>query len=375
MLSNPHTWRATAIIAAFLLLSGGVLALEYEPLVSGSAPEAEAAPETSKTPKAEASAKAQPESEAPPKAQAAAPPPPRRRPVRCERPGVNGLEAPVVAPTSDAPYRGLGAWVDVFDYCIGGDLDPRTTVDELARRGVKTLFLQTGRFREANDIADVATITAFLDRAAVHGIAVVGWYVPGFGDIDRDLRRSLAVLRFVTPSGNRFAGFAPDIESRDEVGPRFNQGIVEYSRRLRAAVPPGTVLGAIVVDAKNNTRAQAAWAGFPWAQIGHDYDVILPMAYWTVVRGYALPACLKPGLSADAYMEEVVSLTTARMGRERPIHLIGGIADCIRPEEMTAYVTGSIKLGTIGGSLYDFVTLQAHPQRELLWTQLARFNR
>jgi hypothetical protein len=375
MLSNPHTWRASAIIAAFLLLSGGVLALKYEPLVAGSVEGTDAAAEVEKSPEAKASASPKAKASSLPNAAAASPPPPRRRPVRCERPGVNGLEAPIVAPTSDAPYRGLGAWVDVFDYCIGGDLDPRSTVDELARRGVKTLFLQTGRFRETNDIADVATIMAFLDRAAAHGIAVVGWYVPGFGDVDRDLRRSLAVLRFVTPSGNRFAGFAPDIESRDEVGPRFNQGIVEYSQRLRAAVPPGTVLGAIVVDAKNNTRAQAAWGGFPWAQIGHNYDVILPMAYWTVVRGYALPACLKPGLSADAYMEEVVARTTSRMGRERPIHLIGGIADCIRPEEMTAYVTGSLKLGTIGGSLYDFVTLEGHPQKELLWGQLARFNR
>ncbi|HVF12920.1 MAG TPA: hypothetical protein VNA87_07535, partial [Actinomycetota bacterium] len=181
-------------------------------------------------------------------------------------------------------YRGLGAWVDVYDYAIRDNMDPIAAVDEMSRRGVKTLYLQTGRWKEPNDIVNAEKVTLFLDRASAKGIAVVGWYLPGFGDIDRDIRRSLAVLNFRTPSGNKFSGLAPDIETREEVAGdrvRFNAGIEEYSRRLRESVSAGTVLAAIVVDAKNNERAPARWSGFPWPAIGQYYDVVMPMAYWT----------------------------------------------------------------------------------------------
>lgn len=266
-------------------------------------------------------------------------------------------------------YRGLGAWVDQYDF---GAAAPEAIVEGIARRGATTLYLQTGRWNLPEDVAGAAAVGAFLEASHSRGIKVVGWYLPGFGDLDRDLRRSLAVLSYSTPSGHRFDGFAPDIEDAREVGGDFllfSARIVEYSARLRAAVPPGTALGAIVPDAKNNERAPGRWAGFPWPQLGQTYDVMLPMAYWSVTkRG----DCRAQQMDAGAYMREVTARMRALLGKAVPIHPIGGIADCTTPEEVAAYVDVALQDGWMGLSLYDFRTTESHPQRDALWGELHR---
>ncbi|TMK49242.1 MAG: hypothetical protein E6G66_09240, partial [Actinobacteria bacterium] len=223
--------------------------------------------------------------------------------------------APVPAPDPIVAYRGLGAWVDWYDYGHPWSVDPAAIVDQLAQHGVRTLFLQTGLWSESPDILYPGGVDSFLDHAHARGIRVVGWYLPGFADIDHDLRASLAVLAYTSPTGQHFDGFAPDIEdlsaiqqagrhtvtvslpkgrgcpkvctssvvvdpSPVDVLARFNAGITEYSRRLRQSVPAGTTLGAIVLDAEAVNREASYWVGFPWPEIAARYDVVLPMAYW-----------------------------------------------------------------------------------------------
>lgn len=292
------------------------------------------------------------------------PPPPKPKVVKPARPPL---------PAGADVFRGLGAWVDVYDYAIRDNMDPIAAVDEMSRRGVKTLYLQTGRWKEPNDIVNVEKVTLFLDRASAKGIAVVGWYLPGFGDIDRDIRRSLAVLQFKTPAGNRFSALAPDIETREEVSGdrlRFNAGIEEYSRRLREAVPPGTVLAGIVVDAKNNERAPNRWSGFPWPAIGRYYDIVMPMAYWTAAKG---GGCMGVEVDTAQYMRDVVAKTEALMGVQRPMHLIGGVADCITAGETAGYVGAAKQLGSLGVSVYDYGVTQSNPQGDAIWAELSKF--
>jgi hypothetical protein len=233
---------------------------------------------------------------------------------------------------------------------------------------------------------------------------VVGWYLPGFADLDHDIRASLAVLAYTSPGGQHFDGFAPDIEdlsaiqqagrhtvtvslprsracpkgctnttvvdaSPVDVLARFNAGITEYSRRLRQAVPAGTTLGAIVLDAKNNASTPGYWTGFPWPEIAARYDVVLPMAYWSVNKP---PAC--PAADAGPYIRDVVSMTESLMGTPKPIHPIGGIADCLRAQDVTTYVDATKASGSIGGSLYDLDTTQANPEKDAFWSALARLN-
>ncbi len=269
--------------------------------------------------------------------------------------------APAPAPRSTAsidPYRGFGAWVDIYDYAIRDTMNIPEAVNVMADRGVKTLYLQTSRWKDPNDIVNVGAVNTFLETAHARGLKVVGWYVPGFGNLDRDIRRSLVVLEHKTPSGHQFDGFAPDIETREEVGgsaARYNAGVAEYSVRLRAQLPNAT-LGAIVDDAKNNLRAPDRHAGFPWGEISKNYDVVMPMAYWTVTKGKRGGCGTQ--YDAEAYIREVVALTRSYMGSDRPIHPVGGIADCVTEAEVVGYVAATNQVG-IGGSFYDYATTQS----------------
>ncbi|HEX2052920.1 MAG TPA: hypothetical protein VHJ78_04215 [Actinomycetota bacterium] len=298
------------------------------------------------------------------KAPAAAPKPPATA-----KPAPAPAAAP--APRSTAsidPYRGFGAWVDIYDYAIRDTMDIPNAVDVMAAKGVKTLYLQTSRWKDPADIVNVGAVNQFLELSHAKGMKVVGWYVPGFGNLDRDLRRSMVVLEHKTPGGHQFDGFAPDIETREEVGGDnglYNAGVAEYSRRLRAQVP-NAALGAIVDDAKNNLRAPSRHAGFPWNEIGANYDVVLPMAYWTVTKGKRGGCGTQ--YDADAYIREVISLTRSYMGVDKPIHPVGGIADCVTEAEVVGYVAATNALG-IGGSFYDFATTQS--SSVVIWKHLA----
>jgi hypothetical protein len=262
----------------------------------------------------------------------------------------------------------------------------------MSARGVKTLYLETNNWRSRGngacepgpdvDILYPDIVTNFLDRAHAKGIRVVAWYLPGFANVDRDLKRSIAAINFSTPAGNHFDGFAADIETRgefgcqgvtgDDVRTHFNAGIVDYSNRLRAAVGGDKVLGAIVVDAKNNERAPARWEGFPWGEIARRFDIVMPMAYWSANPDNA--GC--PGNDVDiaSYMQQVVEKTQALMGAKKTMHIVGGIADCVSVAETAGYVGAMKAVGSVGASLYDFRTIQSHPDHDLLWAELGRFG-
>ncbi|MBW3588401.1 MAG: hypothetical protein KY429_03185 [Actinobacteria bacterium] len=287
-----------------------------------------------------------------------------------------GYRVPQVSPSGRdiSAYAGMGTWVDLYDWGKPNTATIDSLVEAMALRGVKTLYLQTGRWNLPEEIGGANTIGQFIDLSHAKGIKVIAWYLPGFGNLDLDIQRSMAAINFVSPQGRKFDGFAPDIEDPRGVGRNttaFNLGIMEYSRRLRESVPADYALGAITLDARNNERAPHVWAGHPWPEIGIYYDIVMPMAYWTVTK----PGnCLAHQMDAAQYMRDVVSKTKALMGRDLPIHPIGGIADCNTVEEVTAYVNVAMEQKWHGISLYDLVTIQGHPGVDQIWQQLQRGN-
>lgn len=254
-------------------------------------------------------------------------------------PRAGGIEDPV------DPFRGLGAWVDIYDKEVYSD--PEGTVADLAARGVRTIYLQTTTYRRRGPIRNPDPAGRYLEAAHAEGMKVVAWYVPGFAHLDRDLKWSMAAIRFASPAGERFDGFGLDIEVTEVADDRLRaERVVELSRRIREVAGPSYPLAAIV---PNPLRSPSYWPVFPDRALADIYDAYLPMTYWSYhVGGEAKTH----GYVARALAE--VRRNTARP--DLPIHVIGGIADSAGSVEIAAFVRAANEAGVVGASLYDVDT-------------------
>jgi hypothetical protein len=304
----------------------------------------------------------------------AAPPAPAPAPARASVVRPPATAAPRrVAPKKPAPasvtggvsaYVGLGTWVDVFDwtnsYTHGNPTVGPAEVDRMASLGVQTLYIQAARADSPSDVVEPDGLRAIIQRAHTKGIRVVVWYLPTFTDVNADLRRLLAI------SGLGVEGLAVDIESREVADPaERSRRLVDLSDRLRAALPGRTLGGIVFPPTGMEVINPGYWPGFPWGGIAHDYDVWLPMAYWT-------------GRSQDSGWHDGYRYTLDNVQRLRndihqpaaPVHPIGGIADGVTAAEVDGMVRAVAATASIGGSLYDFHTSAAE-----LWPHLTPLRR
>ena len=268
------------------------------------------------------------------------------------------------------PFRRLATWVDVFDYPA---LDPATSVADMQARGVRTLFLATGRFDTAPpeaDFFDEAEMAAWLDAAHAAGIRVVGWYVPAYGDMARDVRRTVAIGNYVSPTGQRFDAVGVDIERFGPSGEvdraTFNARVVPHLQQVRAGT--SAVIGAIVpspftTDPGNN------WEGFPWSGIGPNSEVVVPMALWSFRSNFS-------AAQVEAWVTDQIDRTQALTGRR--VHVEGGVigegSTPVTAERVQAFVDATIAAGAIGGSQYDYNTMNQPSEPDELWPILTGLN-
>ena len=205
--------------------------------------------------------------------------------------GSLGAGAPPAAAASGSaidPFRGLGTWVDAYDYAVPyqpyGAPPPVTTasVEDMARLGVRTIYLQAAKAdtRSPGPLVDDKLVGDLLVRAHRHGIQVVAWYLPLLGDLDADLAHVRALHDF------RAAGTAL---RRARARHRMDPG---RSRRRRSATPGssrspsgcgassgrGTALGAIVYPAVQLELINPSlWPNFPYRKLAPYVDVWMPM--------------------------------------------------------------------------------------------------
>lgn len=273
------------------------------------------------------------------------------------------VEAPKASRFTIEPYRGLGVWVDVFDWSwsfTGGN--PQVwpaDIDRMASLGVRTLYIQASRYDHPADVVDLDLLQPLIDRAHARGMAVVGWYLPTLTDPAADLRRTLAMAAL------GIDGIGIDIESRAvaDVADR-NARLVAYAAAVRAALP-GEVIGGIVLppvlleDVNPNY-----WPGFPWRELAPYYDVWQTMGYWTDRRAES------GWRDGYAYTAANIDRLRANLGwYDAPVHPIGGIGDRTTPEQMAGMVQASSERGVLGGSIYDYRTTH-----DALWPTLQAFN-
>ena len=265
------------------------------------------------------------------------------------------------------PFIGLGTWVDVFDYA---SLDPATAVPDMRNRGVRTLYLSTARFNSATDFFDAVEAGQWLDTAHANGLKVVGWYPPAYGDMARDVRRTLAISSFVSPGGQRFDAVGIDIERLDEVTlAQFNTLLVSHLAQVRAGTD---AMIAAIPPAPFATQPGNRWAGFPWAGMAAQSDVVVPMILWSFrsnANGTPFSAVQVHDYVVDQ-TQQVRSLTG-----NRPVSVEGGVDDPgteatpVTPDRVNAFVVGAIDAGAIGGSQYDYATTAPG-----LWVLLSDLN-
>ncbi|MEX1006765.1 MAG: hypothetical protein WD271_02860 [Acidimicrobiia bacterium] len=286
---------------------------------------------------------------------------------------VLGVEAvPAAAATDLGPYRGLGTWVDVFDYAERaqpeGAPPPVTpeSVDDMAALGARTLYLQV-----VNPVGEPPTVLfdaellgEFLSRAHDAGLDVVAWYLPTVVDVDADYTMLQRIAAFRS-DGRGFDGVALDLEDTQGVPDVVlrNDRIVDLAKRTRTLLGKNRALGAIVYPAVQTELINPIlWPKFPYRRLGPSVDVWMPMAYFTfrdVESGYRDPL---------RYTEDSVTLMRAHLrNNDAPVHVIGGIADLATAEDYVAFLKAARRTKAVGYSMYDFRTTSS-----AAWTFLRR---
>lgn len=267
-------------------------------------------------------------------------------------------------------FKKLGAWVDLYDY---ETTDPVAASADMAAHGVKTLYLQTARWNkpapdDPNVFQDMPLAERWVHAAHANGMRVVGWYLPAYEDMGRDVTRTKAIATYRTSAGQRFDALAIDIEYKGQMSSlsEWNAAIVEHIRRVRSKVGALYPVAAIVPSALAMEIYPQNWVGFPWKGIANYANVFMPMAYWS----YRHDCDSKPQHCAYGYTAGNVQRVRELTGKPGlPVHVIGGVSDAINTQEVSDFVKAALAVKVYGASLYDYRTTKA-----AYWAPLQKLN-
>jgi hypothetical protein len=284
------------------------------------------------------------------------------------------LDVPLeLPPASVKALAGKGMWLtfspDSRDDDAYTSLDPKAIVDRALSSGVRFIELRTayGAFWEITPQVR-PVIDELLDRAAAHGIAIIGWTVPRSVNFD-ELEVSVATAAYVTRRGNHFSGLAIDLERGGSFmgeGLRGYAALIDYPRLLRTALGRSYPLTATIEDPfiERLTNKQ-----YPYAAIAAAVDVLQPMVYWSALSNVRLsPAAVRTAI-ARAY-DAVLRAAHRRIsinigGQTAPL----GASGAPLPEEITASLEASRKLGALGETFFAWNGTQ-----DAQWDAIARYR-
>jgi len=256
--------------------------------------------------------------------------------------------APAAERGDASVFGGLGTWIDIYDGALYAA--PERTAQRIAARKVKTVWIETANDGAKVDVVDPVRLGRLVDALHAHGVRAVSWYLPGHVKPAVDLRRSLAMLSFRTATGRSFDGIALDIESTKlrNVTLRSRRAVSLASQVRDAA--GDTPLAIVPFNPRGLERRPATWPRFPWAELAESADAFAPMVY----TGGGLT-----GFDATyGYVTRALRLLRVSTGDpDVQIHVAGGVANRLGPEELDGFVAAVADDGnTIGVSLYDWMT-------------------
>lgn len=281
--------------------------------------------------------------------------------------------APAAAPTRPSAatidaYRGVGMWVDRFDWTTQWSKKPLppvnvASVDKMASVGIQTIYIQADYWSNPTDVLEPDKLIPIINRAHELGMYVVVWYLPSFQDVNTDLRKTVAIANLDVD------GIDIDIEDRGgvkDVAER-NRRLIAYSQALRGLLPGRAISNDIVattlLDAAPNFWTDPSgvvkpgpsyWGGpFPYREIAPAYDMWMIQSYWTQ---RSLASGWRDGYR---YTLENVNRLRANLGRnDVPIQVIGGEGGKDRTiNEFAGFLAGSRDAGSTGVSFYDWAVM------------------
>jgi hypothetical protein len=274
---------------------------------------------------------------------------------------VGAAAAPAAQRVDASVFAGLGTWVDIYDGAVYAT--PERTAQRMAARKVQTVWVETANDRAAVDVVDPVRLGRLVDALHARGIRVVAWYLPGHVSPALDLRRALAMLSFRTAGGAGFDGVALDVESTRlrNVALRSRRAVT-LTRQLSEA-DSDTPLAVVPFNPRGLERRPSTWPRFPWAELAENADAFAPMVY--------TGGGLKGFDATYGYVTRALRLLRLNTGDpDVQIHVAGGVADRLGPDELAGFVAAVEDDGsTIGVSLYDWMTTTPRA-----WKALAPFT-
>jgi hypothetical protein len=264
---------------------------------------------------------------------------------------VAAAAAPAAERADASVFGGLGTWVDIYDGAVYRS--PESAAQRIAARKVEGVWVETANYGASVDVVEPVRLGRLVDALHARGVRAVAWYLPGHLSPALDRRRALAMLSFRTPNGAGFDGVALNIEStRVRNVTLRSQRAVMLARQLRQAA--GDMPIAIVpFNPRGLERRPSTWPRFPWKELAAQSDAFAPMIY----TGGAYT-----GFDATyGYVTRALRLLRAHTGNPQiPIHVAGGVADRMGPQELSGFAAAVEDDGaTIGISLYDWMTTPA----------------
>jgi hypothetical protein len=255
---------------------------------------------------------------------------------------------PTAKGADDLVFSGLGTWIDIYD--AGVYAAPERTATRIAARDVDTVWVETANYRSSADIVKAPQLARLVDALHASGVNVVAWYLPGHVNPALDLSRALAMLAFRTPAGGSFDGVALDIESTKLANVALrSRRAVALAQQVRQAAPD-VPFAIVPFNPRGLERHPRTWPRFPWAPLAATSDAFAPMIYTS--------SSMKGFDATYGYVTRALRLVRTDTARpDVPIHVIGGVANRLGPEELAGFAAAVTDDGnTVGVSLYDWTT-------------------
>jgi hypothetical protein len=264
-------------------------------------------------------------------------------------------------------FRGLGTWVDHYDYGTAGGLDASTALPAMHSRGIRTIYIETARYNSSSAFDYPTAIGAWVEAAHANGMKIVGWYLPAYGTyLNNDVSRTVAIATYRSPAGQSFDGLGIDIEYKTSAQARsaWFADIATHLARVRSGATAAFPVAAVIPAPLAMDISPASWSGFPWAAVGTNANIVMPMGYWTYRTDCATNS------SHCAYGYSVGNINEARTKTGGlPVHLIGGVADKVTSQGVKDFIKATHDAKAYGASLYDYRTTSTS-----LWSILAGAN-